>query len=66
MKNASLVLLRMMIMDEGCAEFMQKGWLILYNDIIASVGTGKLHELDELSKEAILSWYQHLEKYGRA
>ena len=58
MKGSTMRLLRQMILDKACADFIYNGWNILYNDIINLVGTGRLEELDEVSAYALLDWYE--------
>ena len=69
MKNATLTLLRNMIFDAECEKFIKKGWNILYNDIMACVGKDNLSErlskLDEVSRYALLDWYEHNDPIAR-
>lgn len=63
MKNATKDLLRLMVIDAECEEFIKNGWNTLYNDINACIGKDNmdfhLSQLDEVSRYALLDWYEH-------
>ena len=63
MKNATKNLLRLIIIDIECEEFIINGWNALYNDIMVCIGKDnmdfRLSQLDEVSRYALLDWYEH-------
>lgn len=63
MKNATRTLLRLMVSDPKCKEYIENGWNILYNDIMACdwrlCNSSELDKLDEVSRYALLDWYEH-------
>ena len=59
--NATRTLLREMMLDTECADFIKGGWLSLYLDIVANVGKEELSTLDEISRFALLDWYEFKE-----
>jgi len=63
MTNATKNLLRMMLFDKECEDFIINGWNALYNDIMACIGKDdmdfRLSQLDEVSRYALLDWYEH-------
>lgn len=63
MKDATKKLLRIMIFNVECGEYIANNWYILYNDIMACFGKDdmdfRLSQLDEISRYALLDWYEH-------
>ena len=61
MKNATMRLLKEMMLDDRCLEYIQNGWNILFNDIVELTGTSNLNQLDDISRFALLDWYEYKE-----
>lgn len=58
------ILLKNILTDKDCADYIKNGWNALYNDLIECAKNGTLENLNEISSLALDDYYDN--KYENA